>query len=115
QADQARQRDGKTRYLFRNAAHRGPGKIKRFASRPRLRRRPRTDRSTVLCELRRTSFCSGGEIEGRRLRRISLAVSATRRQESIVAFFSLRTHNETLSVAAMRVCNLDCSPFAIQS
>ena len=27
----------------------------------------------------------------------------------------IRTHNEALSVATMRVCNPDCSPFAIQS
>jgi hypothetical protein len=26
----------------------------------------------------------------------------------------IRTHNKTLSVAAMRVCNPDCSPFTIQ-
>ncbi len=52
-------------------------KIERFASRPPVRRWPRADWSTFLRELGRVALCSGGKIKGRRLRRISVAVSAT--------------------------------------
>ena len=52
-------------------------KIERFASRPPVRRWPRPDWSTFLRELGRVALCSGGKIKGRRLRRISVAVSAT--------------------------------------
>src|SRR6266550_475226 len=77
EAYQVRERHRKARYFLRNGAHRGPRKIERFASWPPVRRWPRPDWSTFLRELDRVALCSGGKIKGRRLRRISVAVSAT--------------------------------------
>src|SRR5205809_4399339 len=77
EADQVRERDRKARYFLRNGAHRGPRKIERFTSWPPVRRWPRPDRSTFLCEFDRVALYSGGKIKGRGLRRISVAVSAT--------------------------------------
>src|SRR5258705_9154605 len=77
QTDQVNERNGKARYFLRNGAHRGPWEIERLASRPPVRRWPRSDWSTFLRELGCVALCSGGKIKGRGLRRISVAVSAT--------------------------------------
>ncbi len=84
ETDQVSERNGKARYFLRNGAHRGSCEIERFASRPPVRRWPRADRSTFLRELGRVALCSSGKIEGRRLRRISVAVSAKRSSKRVV-------------------------------
>src|SRR5215471_2823827 len=83
QTDQVGERKGKARYVLRNGAHRGSWKIKRFASRPPFRRWARPDRSTVLHKLGSITLCSGGKIEGRRLRQVCLAFSATTERADI--------------------------------
>src|SRR5260370_10257062 len=81
ETDQVNERNGKARYFLRNGAHRGSCKIERFASRPPLRRWPGADWSTFLRELGCVALCSSGKIKGRRLQRISVAVSATAANE----------------------------------
>src|SRR4029077_7228208 len=100
QAHQARERDRKARYFLRYGAHRGPRKIERFPSRPLARRWPRTDWVTFLHELGRVALCPGGKIKGRRLRRISLAVSAT-------TATSVTTENRWRAVAGEKIGSCD--------
>src|SRR5262249_36219294 len=83
-----------------------------FTSRSRFRGWTSSDWPTLLCQLHRPAFYPRREIERRRVRKIFIALSVARRQESIVAFLS-RPHNKPPSVAAMRVNNPDRSPARI--
>src|SRR5262249_24066507 len=82
-------------------------KIKRFTSRSRFQGWTSSDWPTLLYQLHRPAFYPRREIERRRVRKISIALSVARRQESIVAFLSC-AYSETLSVATVRVRDPDC-------
>src|SRR5207244_6072326 len=73
-ADREGQRDGALRHVARHAPRRSAFSARRFASRPRLSRRPRPERAPLLHQLGLAAVHSAGEAGGGRVRPVPDAV-----------------------------------------